>query len=1233
MQNEIARAEANLICNTENQYIVPTSGNPLRGLIQDHVASGVKLTCRDTFLTRQQFQQLLYVAVCGLEGTELVTHRERLHTPRPAVLRPQERWTGKQVITALLACLCKPPLPKLNLDGKARTPPTALGAENSEHLVLFRHGELLMGVMDKASIGNVSLGIVHAVYELYGAEFAGKLLTAFGRLFTYHLQNAGHTCGIEDLTLTATADRERAALLQVVSIEAEHGLQAFLDNVEPESGEVAKAELSDAQRASLEARLALKSAAHRRDTKVALDGMIQGVINKAASNVIKVCLPDGLETPFLRNNFSIMVLTGAKGSSVNQSQISCFLGQQALEGQRVPQMVSGKTLPSFRAYDTSARAGGFVQDRFLTGVKPQEYYFHCMAGREGLVDTAVKTSRSGYLQRCLVKHLEELQVQYDYTVRDSGGNVIQFLYGEDGIDPMCSNLLRGQAAQMTFMARNHEALEYQYNPGGVQILSTGIDVDKAEAMHKFIARAHVPPSSGSQPEGTLACLAAGSVVQARRKKTAALPWGRSNMLKTWASAEVIKVRQSRDSEGGVAGGGGKKSKAAIVSVDLLYMDGVKEKRVPLVLRDKSSITAAQTAALLATSSSSSSSSSSKSTPSASSSTVDVPLIRLGLPDPVMSVLPLGQSLGAVSEKMQAQIDDYCRDNPDRAIRNDSDDPAMVSTSSQCSPQEMQLLAYLKYMRSLAAPGEAVGCVAAQSVGEPSTQMTLNTFHLAGHGGANVTLGIPRLREIIMTASKSLSTPTMLLPLRAGATMVDARALARYLGRLPLSQLLSHKGGIEVGEAFTPVYGSVTGQNGWQRRYRVRLFFESHASIEEVYGVSFEALLEHVRRSFAPKLNKLAGKSVEGGDGKLEGVEGVNVSVRREAKTSKASKASNDDEASVGSAGSQGGKKGKVEDEKDIFSDSSDDEEEEVDEEDGAQAIGGKREIRGYEKDDEVEGKGQEEVEEDDDEDEDDGEEGTDDMEVDDDDEEGEEEEEDIFADPSDFPSKPKKAKAGSKTSKATKGPAASARSPAPKSTPKSEAKSKAKSKADPSASTADLMGVVGDADSSSCEFTLSFPAAARRLLMAQLAESLAESSTVRETKGVHAAYPVACDKNSHGFEGCAVLTEGVAFEQIWHLHHSPVLIDFNAIASNDIHALLLIYGVEAARVSIVNEIIGVFRVYGIDVNKRHLNLIADFMTRSGGYTAMNRMGMAEVRGLESNRTSPPPLSDLQAPLD
>jgi len=98
-------------------------------------------------------------------------------------------------------------------------------------------------------------------------------------------------------------------------------------------------------------------------------------------------------------------------------------------------MATGRTLPCFLPYDPNPRAGGFISDRFLSGLRPAEFFFHCMAGREGLIDTAVKTSRSGYLQRCLMKHLEGLKVAYDYTVRDADSSIIQFYYGEDSIDP------------------------------------------------------------------------------------------------------------------------------------------------------------------------------------------------------------------------------------------------------------------------------------------------------------------------------------------------------------------------------------------------------------------------------------------------------------------------------------------------------------------------------------------------------------------------------------------------------------------------------------------------------------------------------------------------------------------------------------------------------------------------------------------------------------------------------
>ena len=147
-------------------------------------------------------------------------------------------------------------------------------------------------------------------------------------------------------------------------------------------------------------------------------------LSVSTSKINKACLPNGLLEMFPANFMSAMVLSGAKGSEVNHTQISCLLGQQELEGRRVPITPAGRSLPSFLPYDPHPRAGGYISDRFLSGLRPQEFYFHCMAGREGLVDTAVKTSRSGYLQRCLIKQLESLIVHYDMSVRDGDGSIV-----------------------------------------------------------------------------------------------------------------------------------------------------------------------------------------------------------------------------------------------------------------------------------------------------------------------------------------------------------------------------------------------------------------------------------------------------------------------------------------------------------------------------------------------------------------------------------------------------------------------------------------------------------------------------------------------------------------------------------------------------------------------------------------------------------------------------------------
>ncbi|VDN09950.1 unnamed protein product [Dibothriocephalus latus] len=171
-------------------------------------------------------------------------------------------------------------------------------------------------------------------------------------------------------------------------------------------------------------------------------------------------IPSGLYVPFPTNSLQLMVHIGAKGGMVNAQQMSVALGQIELEGRRVPLMLSGRTLPSFPPYDIRPRAGGMCTHRFLTSMPPQELFFHSMAGRDGLVDTACKTSRSGYLQRSLIKHLEDLSVQYDGTVRDSGGGIIQFRYGDDGLDVCQSSFLKANGIH--FFADNAELLSERW---------------------------------------------------------------------------------------------------------------------------------------------------------------------------------------------------------------------------------------------------------------------------------------------------------------------------------------------------------------------------------------------------------------------------------------------------------------------------------------------------------------------------------------------------------------------------------------------------------------------------------------------------------------------------------------------------------------------------------------------------------------------------------------------------
>lgn len=662
-QNEAARAEALLLANTNSQYLTPTSGKPLRGLIQDHISAGVWLTNKDTFFSREQYQQLVYGAIRPENGQ--FTSDRVLQLP-PAIVKPRPMWTGKQVISTILLNVKPAGRPGLNLTAKNKIKNEYWGPHSEENLVIVHDGELVSGILDKSQYGAADYGLVHACYEVYGPDNAGLLLSVLGRLFTKYNMDKALTCGMDDLRLTEEGDKWRVDLLQQAR---EVGLQAAIEVTNmPEGTKEDDPELKKRLEEIL-----------RDDEKLGiLDAITQSKANSVTSKVVSTCIPNGSEKLFPRNSMQAMALSGAKGSNVNVSQIMCGLGQQALEGRRVPVMVSGKTLPSFKPFETNVRAGGYIAGRFYSGIKPQEYYFHCMAGREGLIDTAVKTSRSGYLQRCLIKQLEGVKSEYDNTVRDSDGSIIQFMYGGDNVDPIKESYLK----EFEFCSKNYETLLLRHSP---EFLGELNDTDAMSYSKK--ARKHLKKS----PE----------------------------------SAKY---------------------------------------------------------------------------------------------DPVLSVYNPGRYLGSVSERFQDDLDEFIESHKNE-----------LKHKAPKFDRKFRSLMQLKYQQSLVNPGDCVGIIASQSIGEPSTQMTLNTFHFAGHGAANVTLGIPRLREIIMTASAHIRTPQMTMPINANVSDEHADFFCKNVTRLMLSQLIDN---IVVTERTGP---NVHGQ--YVRQYTIRVNLYTREEYETEYDVS------------------------------------------------------------------------------------------------------------------------------------------------------------------------------------------------------------------------------------------------------------------------------------------------------------------------------------------------------------------------------------------------------------
>ena len=438
-------AELHVLVAVQQQMVTPASNKPCMGIVQDSLTALYILTQRDTFLTRDDAMHVL--SALAFDRDEPENERGGLggtgsfELPVPAILCARQRdalgrvtadsgplWTGKQLFSLALpfygerhgALTLLAENETLDATAIARrfghplrsyTRQNGLGddavleaeaakrrasVDSSDSRVHIVHGELVSGALTKAVLGAVSGSIIHVLWA-FEPRLAARFARDAQRLAQAYFDLRSFTAGIADVVpsahIRANVDRIVDEDLAKVDVLLERYLSEKIPRTYFESSITAQ-----------------------------LNGLCARVGDFVRKNVAHT------------NAFRVTADSGSKGTSINIAQIMACLGQQSVDGGRVEQQFRGRTLPHYTQLDFGARAGGNVLSSFYTGLAPDEFFWHAKGGRVGVIDTAIKTAETGYLQRRIVKLLEDVRVLYDGTVRDAENRIFQFLYGEDGLD-------------------------------------------------------------------------------------------------------------------------------------------------------------------------------------------------------------------------------------------------------------------------------------------------------------------------------------------------------------------------------------------------------------------------------------------------------------------------------------------------------------------------------------------------------------------------------------------------------------------------------------------------------------------------------------------------------------------------------------------------------------------------------------------------------------------------------
>lgn len=657
LQTLPAQAEAREIMASYKQIVSAQVNRPIMGIVQDTLLGAQKLSKRDVFMERDMIMNII-MWMEDFDG----------RIPAPAVMVPDKSrrghyksfWTGKQVLSMITPNIS---LKKKSSGFPSDEPPKPHDLHPGDHTVIIDRGEILAGILDKKTLGKGDGGIIHVSMNDLGPSETRRFIDTLQRMINYWLCNRGFSIGIGDTsapreTLTQINDIIRRAKSQVRDL-VEQGQAGVLD---PQPGQTV-----------------LQT--------------FEFFVNQVLNNAREQAGSDANAALDEENNIKAMASAGSKGSNVNISQIMGCVGQQNVEGKRVPYGFRDRTLPHFAKHDLTAEGRGFVENSYLKGLEPSEFFFHMMGGREGLIDTAVKTSETGYIQRRLIKAMEDQMVRYDRTVRNGSSQVVQFLYGEDGMDGRWVEL---QEFPSWHLKPDKFKKVYEWD-----IDEEGFGYDTRSGRQ--LIRTDIIEDMRHDDEGDLRAMLIRELQQLQDDRI-----------------ELYQILKAAE-----RGGGKVKTGTLAMPVNLSRLVKTAQSRFPRIGAEPSDLHPRDVI-------------------KAVTNLIDNDLIVIA-----------GE--GTLAEEAQA--------NATLAF-------SILLRSSLASKRvimEFQLSAAAfewviaevatRFQRSLAPGGEVCGIVAAQSVGEQLTQMTLNTFHFAGVSAKNVTLGVPRLKEIINVA-KRVRTPTL-----------------------------------------------------------------------------------------------------------------------------------------------------------------------------------------------------------------------------------------------------------------------------------------------------------------------------------------------------------------------------------------------------------------------------------------------------------------------------------------